>query len=117
MIISNTKLDNLLKNLLQKKVSFIIDNKTYKTGKVILYMQKYFYIVFYLFSSKKKKQEKFEVPIPFEFKINDNETQILFDYRIITLAQGNKEIAEKLSIKNIKNKFLNKMLIISICHE
>ena len=62
MIISDTPLDELLKSLLQKKVSFELDKKIFKTGKIILYSQKFFYISFVL-STDRKKQEKIDVII------------------------------------------------------
>jgi hypothetical protein len=121
MIINNSNFEDLLKSFLQKKLLFKIDDKTIKTGKVLLFTQKYFYISF-LLTTAKKKQEKFEIPIPFNFESSKDNKQILLDYRISTLAQNNNNALLLLEKKfnnnlNIKNKFFNKILSIQILHE
>ena len=120
MIINNTTLEDLLKSLLQKTLSFQLDNKPFKIGKIILYTQKYFYISF-IISTAKKKQEKLDIPIPFNFKINKNKNYILLDYRIDTLAHNNKKALELIQLKInktiTKNKFFNKILKIEIINE
>lgn len=117
MTINDTELDTLLKNLLQKKIYLEIDKKVFKSGKVLLYSQKYFYISFVLHTDKKKK-EKIDIPIPFNVEYHKDDNLIYFDYRIITLAHSNKEllkILQKLIV--VKNKFINKILTISINNE
>ena len=120
MIINNTKLENLLKSFLQKKLSFELDNKVFKTGKILLFTQKYFYISF-IINTAKKKQEKLDIPIPFDYIINTEKNQICLDYRINILAHNNKEalsLLQNFINKNfIKNKFFNKILKIQIINE
>jgi hypothetical protein len=121
MTINNSKLEDLLKGFLQRKLSFTLDNKIFKTGKVLLYTQKYFYINFILTTSK-KKQEKLEIPIPFNFEISKDNNQFFFDYRFCTLAQNNNEALNLLKEKinnnfSTKNKFFNKILTIQIINE
>ena len=114
MIISDTYLDTLLKSILQKTISFEIDKKTFKTGKFILYSQKYFLITFVL-SSDKKKQEKIDIPIPFNIEVHKDDSLIYFDYRIATLAHNDKNLIKQLQdATTIKNKFLNKILTITL---
>jgi len=116
MIIANTPLEEILKNLLQKRISFEIDKKVFKTGRVVLYSQKYFFISFILNTNKKKK-EKTEVPIPFNVEIHKEDSLIYFDYRVSSLAVNNKEaFANIQDISVCKNKYLNKILTITI-HE
>lgn len=117
MIISDTSLDELLKSFLQKKISFEIDKKVFKTGRVLLYSQKYFYISLVL-NTEKKKQEIVDIPIPFNFENHKDDNLIYFDYRLTTLAHSNKEavdILQKIPVN--KNKFLNKILTIIIHNE
>ena len=117
MIIDNTKLEEVLKNILQKKVTFEIEGKCFKTGKILLFSQKYFYISFIL-STSKKKQEKLEIPIPFNVEVHKDDNLIYFDYRLSTLAFNNKEALEALyKIPAQKNKFYNKILTINIINE
>lgn len=117
MIIDNTKLESTLKSFLQKKVSFEIDGKLFKTGKILLFTQKYFYISLIL-STTKKKQEKVEIPIPFNIEIHNDDNLIYFDYRLTTLAHNNKEALDALQeINTQKNKFFNKILTLTIHDE
>lgn len=117
MIISDSPLDELLKSFLQRKVSFELDKKIFKTGKIILYSQKYFYIALIL-TTDKKKQEKIDIPIPFNFEIHREDNLVYFDYRISTLAQNNKELIELMqSVVSTKNKYLNKILTINLLDE
>ena len=114
MIISDTSLDTLLKSILQKTISFEIDKKTFKTGKFLLYSQKYFFITFVL-SSDKKKQESIDIPIPFNIEVHKDDSLIYFDYRLATLANNDKDIIKQLQeVAVIKNKFLNKILTITL---
>ena len=121
MIINNTNLENLFKSFLQKKLLFEIDNKIIKTGKLLLFSQKYFYISL-LLTTTKKKQEKLDIPIPFNIKSIENNKQFLLDYKINALAQNNPQALQLLEEKinnnfNTKNKFFNKTLSIQILHE
>lgn len=113
---SNT-LEDTLKSLLQKKVSFELDKKIFKTGKVILFYHHYFYISFILQTLKKSK-EKTEIPIPFNIELHEEDKLIYFDYRLSTLTHNNKAAADVInSIPTQKNKFLNKILTINILNE
>jgi ABC-type uncharacterized transport system substrate-binding protein len=114
MTFNNTPLEEVLKNLLQKNISFEIDKKVFKTGKVILFNQHYFYISF-IINTAKKKQEKTEIPIPFNFELHKDDNLIYFDYRLATLAHNNKDALKILqNIPAQKNKFINKILTIII---
>ena len=121
MIINNTKFEDLLKSFLQKKVSFELNNKIFKIGRILLFTQKYFYVTFIL-NTTKKKQEKLELPIPFNFEINKEDNQVYLDYRVSTLAYNNKKAFDLLNLKTsdisfTKNKFFNKILTIQIINE
>ena len=117
MNISDSPLDSLLKSILQKKVSFELDKKIFKTGKIILYSQKFFYIAFVL-NTEKKKQERIDIPVPFNFELHLEDNLIYFDYRISTLAQNNKELIDLMQyVATIKNKYLNKILTINLIDE
>ena len=117
MTFNNTVVEEVLKNLLQKKVSFEIDKKIFKTGRIILFSQHYFFISF-IMNTAKKKQEKTEIPIPFNIEIHKDDNLIYFDYRLSTLAFNNKNALTILQdIPAQKNKFLNKILTINIHNE
>jgi hypothetical protein len=56
-------LENNLNNFLQREVSFMVNNKTIKKGKLLLFTVKDFYITFLL--RVNNEQKKFELPYPF----------------------------------------------------
>lgn len=117
MIIDNTNIEDTLKSLLQKKLTFEVDCKSFKTGRLLLFTQKYFYLSLIL-STIKKKQEKLEIPIPFNIEVHKDDNLIYFDYRLATLAHNNKEALELLQkIPAAKNKFFDKILTINIIND
>jgi hypothetical protein len=86
MNISSSLLEELCKSLLQKTVSFQIKNKILKKGKIELFVQRNFYLVFHLLTNKNKK-EKFEIPIPYAFEEHKEDGLIYFDYRLKSLSR------------------------------
>lgn len=114
MISIPSNIEDTLTNLLQQKITLEIDGKVIKTGKLILFTSKYFFISLTIETLKKSK-EKVEIPIPFNIEVHEEDKLIYFDYRLNTLTKTNtpaKEILEKMSVS--KNKFYNKILIIEI---
>lgn len=115
IVITDTELENILKELLQKKLKLWINNKTWREGRLILFKQSGFYIEF-IIKSKKKDRERFEIPIPFGIESWLEEDVVYFDYQLQTLANKEKNIVRML--KNIeptgKNKFYDSILEIQI---
>ena len=117
MTINDTPLDSLLKSILQKTISFELEKKIFKTGKFLLYSQKYFFIVFVL-QTDKKKQEKIDIPIPFNIEIHKEDNLVYFDYRLSTLSHNDKETLKLLQdAVSVKNKFINKILTINLLED
>lgn len=115
MTIHETILEKACKFLLQKNLSFELNNKTYKEGKLIIFYQRNFYLTFVLDTPKKKK-EKVEIPIPFDVELHEDDDLIYFDYRIKTLAKHAPEIENNLICYPSKvagNKFWDTILTIS----
>jgi hypothetical protein len=115
MNINGTNLEEACKFLLQKNVAFEINNKTFKQGKLLLFYQKNFYLMFIINTAKKNK-DKIEIPIPYDVEIHKEDGLIYFDYRIKTLAKTAPEIENYLKIyptKNNSNKFWNNILTIN----
>lgn len=69
---------------LQKNLSFSINNKSIKRGKLILFKRFHYFIQFSLISDKGFK-ETFDVPIPFKIEDYGDEGLIYFDYRLSSL--------------------------------
>ena len=55
MNISSSVLENTCSSLLQRNVNFIIKNKIIKKGKIELFVQRNFYLVFHILTESKKK--------------------------------------------------------------
>ena len=58
------ELDTCLKNLLQRNVSFNINNKTIREGLLMLFHVKDFYISFIL-KTEKYPSKTYEIPVPY----------------------------------------------------
>lgn len=78
-------LEQALNSLLQKKISFSINNKTIKDGQLILFNIKDYYITFILY--KKDKKKVYEIPVPFDF--TQKKTEVVFDYSIKHICKTN----------------------------
>lgn len=117
MITIPPNVEDALTHFLQKKISFEVDGRVFKTGKLILFSSKYFFICFTL-KTDKKSRDKLEIPIPFSIEHHAEDNLIYFDYRVDTLTKCNsqaKELLEQLPLS--KNKFINKILTIEAHNE
>jgi hypothetical protein len=115
MNINGTSTEEACKFLLQKNISFEINNKIFKHGKIILFYQKNFYITF-IINTSKKERDKIEIPIPFDVEIHPEDGLIFFDYRIKTLAKYAPDIETNLIVypkKITGNKFWDSILLIN----
>lgn len=107
MTITSTKIEDACKFLLQKTVLFEVKNKTIKQGRINLFTQRNFYLIFYLTTNKKTK-EKIEVPIPFNIEIHEDDNLVYFDYRIKTLSKYTPDISPLLKLYSNNNSHNNK---------
>jgi hypothetical protein len=97
MNILHTPLEEACKFLLQKNISFEVNNKVFKSGKLILFYQKNFFIMF-IIQTNKKERDKIEIPIPYEIESHNDEGLLYFDYRIKTLSRLAPEMENYLKI-------------------
>jgi hypothetical protein len=119
MTIHGTDLEKALKHMLQKNIYIEIKDKNYKSGKLILFYQRNFYITLVM-NTKKKEKEKVEIPIPFNVELHEDENLIYFDYRIKTLCKYAPEIETNLMVypkKIAGNKFWDSILMIDTNYE
>tara|TARA_R100000805_G_C3556987_1_gene67037 strand:+ start:352 stop:672 length:321 start_codon:yes stop_codon:yes gene_type:complete len=77
----------ILNKALQRKLNIICNNKTIRSGTLILFSKKDFYIT--LFLKIKNVDKKYEIPYPYD--IIEDKKGLIFDYKIDTLVKGNKE--------------------------
>jgi len=73
-----------LVSCLQKNLTFSINNKTIKQGKLILFRRVHYFIQIALMSDKNQR-ENFEIPIPFKVENYFDDGLLYFDYRLKSL--------------------------------
>lgn len=114
ILITDTFLEQILKQLLQNKLGFYLNNKQWREGKLLLFKQSGFFIELILQTTK--KQEKFEIPIPYNCTISNDKTIIYFDYTLNTLVQNKPELLALIpKMKPItKNRFYDTVLEIHL---
>jgi len=96
------------------KVTFCIDNKIIKQGKLQLFCIKDFFCTFTLLGiEKENKKTIYELPYPFKIKATGNTVE--FDYTLDSFCLSNNLIREQVNtVKLIKtSKFFNKRVIAS----
>jgi hypothetical protein len=108
------KITDTINKHLQKNVEFVVENKTIKSGKVLLFSIKDFFCCFLLFNESKKKRFLFEIPYPFSFSEEKNE--LIFDYTLNTFSSNNPTLkVDLLKFRNKKPcKLFNKKVRIKI---
>lgn len=110
------RLEPTLKSLLQRDVSFEVNNKTLRAGKLIIFHIKDFYISFIL-RTDKHPHKLYEVPVPYELKTCST-GDVLFDYRLPRVHRNDKNIQHLIDsvYKSIgkKSKFFDNTLTIKI---
>lgn len=114
MLINETKIEEVLKFLLQKKLKFMIKNKQVKKGKLILFKQNNYHLE--LMMEINGDTKKFEIPIPYEAEVWEKDDLVYFDYRLTTLGKNNPELQN--IIRSIpregNNKYYDTILEIEI---
>lgn len=109
------QLEKTINSFLQQKISFSVNGKTIKSGKLILFCIKDFYLVFTLTVNQSKKI--FEIPYPYSFA---SETKkITLNYSTKTLCHDVEEIKyhAKLLAPRKPNKFFNTYAELAIIEE
>jgi hypothetical protein len=97
---------------LQSCLSFTLGKKVLREGRLIIFKRSHYFFQITLLNSK-NQTECFEIPLPFKVEHHPEENLLYFDYRIKSLAKGDKELEKALN--NCTNKatpsiFLNKIL-------
>ena len=72
-------IEEQLKGILQRDVQFIVNSKTLREGKLMMFNMKDFYISFILFT-KKQQTKTYDIPLPYQISVNP--TDIIFDYKL-----------------------------------
>ena len=98
-------IERSINHFLLKEIAFITNQKTIKSGKLILFCIKDFYLVFTLSIGSTKKV--FELPYPFNFRTSNK--RIYLDYSIKTFTHNIPEIFNLTKLLTVKkpNKLFN----------
>lgn len=110
MIVS--RIENAVNKYLQRKIIITLNNKCLKSGKLLLFSIKDFYLVFTLHIHQTKKH--FELPYPFAIKETD--TCLYFNYGMDKFCYNNKEIETNAKLLSNKksSKFFNNIVRLQI---
>jgi hypothetical protein len=104
--------EKIINRFLQKNVVFFINSdKPIKSGKLLIFKFKDFYLNFVLKIDNTTKT--FEIPYP--FKVDDNESSVKFSYTIEDFSQKNIDLYLKAKILKPKkrNKLYNSTVVLS----
>jgi hypothetical protein len=104
-------LEQSLNYFLQREITFTVDNKCVKRGKLILCSIKDFYITFYL--KHNDDQKRYELPYP--FATHGVGKNLVFDYKLSTMACNNVDLLFKLQSLNKKknSKIYDNQIVIA----
>lgn len=96
----------------QKNITIILDNKIIRTGRLLLFSIKDFYLHFTLISNN--SQKNFELPYPFDTYMENLTSDVLIlDYKMNTFTKGLpeiKDLAKALQSKSKHMKFFDNMV-------
>jgi hypothetical protein len=106
-------IEQLIKPFLLRDISFNIDNKTVKTGKLILFSIKDFFCVFTL-TTPDRGNKRYIYEIPYPFTTNTTISSLEFDYTLESFCLGNENIAQatKKITYNRPSKLFNKKMVV-----
>lgn len=115
MDITDTTLENVLKQMLQRYLIVHKEKRIIKRGKLILFKQNNFNIDLHLIAPKKNNTIIYSLPIPFDTIIKSNR-YVMFDYRLNSLVKNNVNMYNMLShiIPAKKTKFYNTEIYIEM---
>lgn len=97
--------EEILMNFLQKPLKFVLNSKTIKKGKLILFRKIHYSIQISIINEKQIK-ENFEIPIPFSIESHIEDNLVYFDYRLQSLKIENMPNYIKKPSSNYFDKIL-----------
>jgi hypothetical protein len=101
--------ETFLLSCLQKNLTFTINNRVVKKGKLLLFRRVHYFIQIAL-QSENKVRENFEIPIPFQTESYEDEGLLYFDYRPSSLRVASLPT----TTNKISSTYYNKILEIIV---
>jgi len=108
-------IEQLIKPFLLRDISFTVDNKTLKSGKLILFTVKDFFCVFTLTTSD-RGNKRFIYEVPYPFTTYNTISSLEFDYTLDSFCLNNTIIAnavKKITFNRVSKLFNKKMVVIT----
>ena len=107
------EIEQTIKPILLTGITFTVDNKVLRKGKLILFSVKDFFCTFTLASNEDGgKRVIYEIPYP--FSTNTTVSSVEFDYTVESFCMGNARIKE--AVKSLDfpkaSKFYNKKIVV-----
>jgi len=101
--------EEFLTQTLQQHMTFHVNGKLIKRGRLLLFKRQHYYIQLAL-ANDKNLRENFDIPIPFEVELYPEDNLAYFDYRLDSLKTDSLPILPK----KISSSFFNKILEVTI---
>lgn len=105
-------LEYTINKYLQRKINFVSNGKIIKTGTLLLFTVKEFYLNFTILVGNSRKQV--EIPYPFYFECTGN--SIVLDYTLGRLYHGISTISQTVNALTPKkpNKYYNSKIYLKV---
>jgi hypothetical protein len=107
-------IEEILKSLLQKNIEIVLKNKTIKRGRLIIFRHIGCFIRLEIQTAT--KQDHIEIPFPYVIESKPGLQQFIFDYRLISLADGDmctfKMLQNQKQVR--ENKYYDRILTINV---
>ena len=82
---NNVEIEPHLKDILQRNVKFVVNDKVLREGKVIIFYIKDFYISFTLLT-KKDQTKTYDIPLPYH--VSSSHNCLIFDYSLYKIHRN-----------------------------
>jgi hypothetical protein len=107
------EIEEYIKPFLLSEITFSLEGKKIKSGKLILFSARDFFCIFTFLDHTKNKKVIYEIPYP--FSIDSEKNKLTFNYTLETFCEKNVDFQNKVQTFQFKkvSKFFNKKLIVS----
>lgn len=102
--------ERFLRSCLQRELTFNVNNKAPKRGRLLLFKRNHFFIQITLLGVRGTR-ENFEIPFPYKLELHEDENLMYLDYRLSSLKLSTPiTFSQKIS-SNYHNKILEVQVI------
>lgn len=107
------EIEQHIKPFLLSDITFSLEGKKIKSGKLILFSARDFFCIFTFLDHTKNKKVVYEIPYPFGLERGEN--KLIFNYTLETFCEKSIDFRNKVQSFQFKkvSKFFNKKLIVS----